>query len=56
MELLFDAIKLVDKAYIFDNSYSEPKLFASIENDEIKISDNIDYIPTWFQEYVLNKL
>ena len=56
MELLLDAIKLVDKAYIFDNSYSEPKLFASIENDEIKISDNIDYIPTWFQEYVLNKL
>ena len=40
--------------------YGEEKTIVeavfSIENDEIKISDNIDYIPTWFQEYVLNKL
>lgn len=56
MELLIEAIKLVDKAYIFDNSYSEPKLFAQIENNEVVINDGIDYIPTWFQEYVLNKL
>lgn len=56
MDLLLDAISLVDKAYIFDNSYSEPKLFARMENKEINIDNDIDYIPTWFQKYVLDKL
>lgn len=56
MNLLLDAILLSDKAFIFDNSYSEPKLFASMENDEISIVDGVGYIPYWFQTYVLNKL
>ena len=56
MDLLLKAIKLSDKAYIFDNSYSSPKIFARIENEELIIDEDADYIPTWFSTYVLHKL
>jgi len=55
MNLLLEAIRLSDRAYIFDNSYSEPKMFAVVENDEISIL-NTDFAPAWFQKYVLDKL
>lgn len=50
-----DAIKLADKSFIFDNSYSEPKLFAISNNDELEIIDT-EFIPSWFQTNVLSKL
>ena len=56
MDLLLKAIKLSDKAYIFDNSYSSPKIFARIEKEELIIDEDADYIPTWFSTYVLHKL
>lgn len=54
MDLLFDTIKLVDKAYLFDNSAGEPKLIAQMEDGELKTL--VEYAPAWYQEYVLNKI
>ena len=56
MGLLLEVIRLTDRAFLFDNSYSEPKLFATVEANEILIEDSIEYIPGWFQTYDLNKL
>lgn len=55
MNFLLDAIRLADRSFLFNNSYSSPKLFASVENDEIKI-ENTSFAPLWFQKYVLEKL
>jgi len=55
MSMLLDVIKMVDKAYLFDNSGMRAKLFAISENDKISIIDS-DYSPVWFQKYVLDKL
>ena len=52
---LVDAIKAVNRAYIFDNSGKEHRLIASFENgrvDEIYGSEQ----PRWFVEGALNKL
>ncbi|QTV05520.1 hypothetical protein [Faecalibacter bovis] len=43
---LFPALKLVDKAYIFDNSTKEMKLFAQVKKSELEIMD--DKVPNWF--------
>lgn len=56
MELLFEAIKLSDKAYIFDNSHASPKIIARIENKKLIIDKDTNFIPTWFSAYVLSKL
>lgn len=56
MNLLLDVIRLSDRAFLFDNSYSEPKLFATVEANEILIEDSVDFVPGWFQLYVLDKL
>ena len=55
MNFLLDAIRLADRAFLFDNSYSSPKLFATAENEQIKL-ENTSYAPLWFQKYVLEKL
>jgi len=55
MDQLLDAIKLADKSFIFDNSHSEPKLFAISNNEELEIIDT-EFVPFWFQTYVLSKL
>lgn len=55
MNLLLEAIRIADRAYIFDNSYSEPKMFAIANNKEISIV-NTDFAPAWFQKYVIDKL
>jgi predicted ABC-type ATPase len=55
MNYLLDAIRLADRAFLFDNSYSTPKLFAIVENEEIKL-ENTSFAPLWFQKYVLDKL
>ncbi len=56
MNLLLNVIRLSDRAFLFDNSYSEPKLFATVEANEISIEDSVDFVPGWFQLYVLDKL
>mgnify|MGYP000172629564 CR=1 FL=1 len=55
MNLLLDAIKLVDRAYLFDNSSTHPILFATSQHDEISLV-NLEYAPDWFQKYVIDKL
>ena len=54
LDLLRDAIKFTNRAYIFDNSGSELLFLAEIteaENLEMKT----DNIPNWFEKYVLEK-
>ena len=54
LDLLWEAVKYTDRAYIFDNSDSELLWLAEItdaENLEIKT----DAVPSWFKKYVLEK-
>lgn len=54
LDLLWEAIKHTNRAYIFDNSGSELLWLAEItdaENLEIKS----DAVPSWFRKYVLDK-
>ncbi len=55
MELLLEAIKVVDKAYFFDNSGIRPVFFAKYENSEI-IFEDILHVPQWFYSYVVEKI
>jgi predicted ABC-type ATPase len=48
---LLPALKLVDKAYIFDNSSKSMKLFAEVISGELNILD--DKIPVWFYKNVV---
>lgn len=54
MNLLLDAIRLSDSVYLFDNSSSKPRLFARKEDGELKIEG--DFVPQWYQTYVLDKI
>ena len=54
MDFLFDAIKLADCAYIFDNSGSEIKLIAQKEKGTLTAM--VDYAPAWYKRYVLDKI
>ena len=55
MGFLLEALKLVDRAFLFDNSSVRPVLFATYENEEILIN-NIDRTPQWFYNYVINRV
>lgn len=54
MENLYDALKIADKAYLFDNSAGEPHLFATKENGILSVTS--DYIPIWFATYVVDSM
>ncbi len=54
MNNLYEAIRLVDSAYLFDNSSSKPQLFARKENGELKTEGT--FVPAWYQTYVLDKV
>lgn len=54
MDNLLPALKLADNAYLFDNSNSEASLFATKKGSILEI--NGDYIPTWFNKYISDKL
>lgn len=54
LENLADAIKLVHRAYIFDNSSDQYELLAEVyQGTAFKF--HTDKIPAWFEEYVYNK-
>lgn len=55
LSLLFEAIKLTDRAYIFDNSGGKAIWIAEITNGMI-IDLKVDESPQWFVQAVLNKL
>jgi len=55
LNLLFDAIRRTDRAYLFDNSGIEPVWLAEI-TDGNKLEMKTDEIPEWLQRSVLDKL
>ena len=55
MDLLFDALRIVDQAYFFDNSGSKSVFFAKYVASEIEIEEP-DKVPQWFYTYVLDKI
>ncbi len=55
LDLLFEAIKHTDRAFVFDNSRDKKIWVAEIiGGSEIKLQT--EEIPVWFQKYVLKKL
>jgi predicted ABC-type ATPase len=58
LELLLDAIRKTDRAYIFDNSGStgpENKTWLAEVTDGKDLELKVDRIPAWFKKYVLDK-
>lgn len=55
LENLWDAIKLTNRAYIYDNSGEEAVIIAEITDAKtITIENHI--VPFWFEKYVLDKI
>jgi predicted ABC-type ATPase len=55
LNLLVDAIRNTDRAFIFDNSDSSPVLIAEITEGRI-LDPRTDRLPEWFEKAVLAKL
>lgn len=55
LDMLLDAIRSTDRAYVFDNSGKSRLWVAEITNG-IELEIKSDEIPIWFQKYVLDKL
>ncbi|SOD80289.1 zeta toxin family protein [Spirosoma fluviale] len=55
LDYLFDAIRLSGRAYLFDNSGQSRSWIAEVTNGT-DIDLKTEYVPTWFLEYVLNKV
>ena len=56
LNLLYDVIKLSDRAYLFDNSGKESLYVAEITNGEnVELHCNPEKVPNWFINYVKNK-
>ncbi|WP_312302277.1 zeta toxin family protein [Chryseobacterium sp.] len=54
LENLYPALKIVDRAYLFDNS-DEMLMVAEIDSGELTINVEQEQIPNWFIQYVVNK-
>jgi predicted ABC-type ATPase len=52
---LIPAIKYTDRSYLFDNSGTGYKLVGEITNGH-ELDFDPQFIPQWFEEFVLNKL
>lgn len=55
MENLLDVIKLSNRAYLFDNSGQTHRLAAEITEGK-ELNFDPEFVPYWFEKYVLNKL
>ena len=55
LDYLFEAIRLSDRAYIFDNS-RESRIWVAEITDGKKVEIVYPYIPAWFDDHVLEKL
>jgi predicted ABC-type ATPase len=56
LELLYEVIKISDRAYLFDNSGRESIYLAEITNGENAILHcNENEVPDWFYTYVINR-
>lgn len=56
MDLLLNAMELADRVYFFDNSFTAPELFASVEDGRLSFEPDVEYMPGWFKHYVIDKL
>ena len=52
---LFPALKIADRAYLFDNS-DEMRLIAEKNHDELLIDVEASQFPNWFTQYVINRV
>ena len=56
LNLLYDVIKLSDRAFLFDNSGRESVYIAEITNGEdVVLQCNVEKVPDWFIRYVTNR-
>ena len=55
LDLLWEAVKFTNRAYIFDNSGSELLLLAEITDAE-QLEIKTDAVPLWFEKNVLDKM
>ena len=56
LNLLYDTIKLSDRAYLFDNSGKESLFVAEItDGEDVELQCNTDKVPNWFIKYVVNR-
>lgn len=55
LDLLLDAVKYSNRAYLFDNSGNQAELIAEI-TDAKRIEIKNDTVPTWFVKYILDKV
>ena len=56
LDLLLDAVKLSNRAYLFDNSGKHYELVAQIINGkQVEITDYDKVTPNWFVDYIYNK-
>lgn len=54
LNLLADAVKLADRAFIYDNSGDNTVLLA--EKNENKLTILLPEVPSWFDRYLIRKL
>mgnify|MGYP006244902321 CR=1 FL=1 len=55
LELLLDAVKTVDRAYIFDNSGITMRWVAESEKNNSLVVKSSEF-PPWLQQYVISKI
>lgn len=55
LENLLPAIKVADKSFLFDNS-NEMELIAEVQNENLTLLKELENLPNWFIEYVINKI
>lgn len=55
LDLLREAVKYTNRAYIFDNSNSKVVWLAEF-TDATSLNIKVDAVPSWFQRYILDKL
>ena len=55
LENLYDAMRLSDRAYVFDNSDSEKPIWY-VEYTDGEVTINEDSIPKWIDDYLICKL
>jgi predicted ABC-type ATPase len=55
MDLLWEAVKHANRAYIFDNSTSKVVWLAEF-TDATSLDIKVETMPSWFQKYVLDKI
>lgn len=55
LDLLFDAIKYSNRAYIFDNSGDSKRWIAEI-TEATNLDIQVDELPEWFIKYVTDKI